>query len=78
MVLLPHVMARTCVREALSCHRLVVHKLTTGEIHGEIQFMPGALGYRAMPIGMTTTEKDTALASVCGDLWSLRFIMKEY
>ena len=22
---------------------------------------PGALGYRAMPIGMTTTEKDTAV-----------------
>ena len=30
-----------------------------------VRFMvPGALGYRAMPIGMTTTEKDTVLASV--------------
>ena len=44
--------------------------------------VPGALGYRAMPIGMTTTEKDTVLASVllqfaCGVWdWSWKDIEK--
>ena len=51
------------VRKLKQCHKISRLWAVTGWFM--VRFMvPGALGYRAMPIGMTTTEKDTVLASV--------------